>query len=76
MNTRELHAQLAQLKTAAQMVSKNAHAPYSQFPVGAVVLLKDGRQFNGCNVENASYGLTNCAERTAIFTVDCCRCKG
>ena len=67
MNNRELIAQLALLKTAAQAVSKNAHAPYSQFPVGAVVLLKDGRQFSGCNVENASYGLTNCAERTAIF---------
>lgn len=67
MNNDHTIAHLAQLKTTAQAVSKNAYAPYSQFPVGAVVLLKDGRHFNGCNVENASYGLTNCAERTAIF---------
>lgn len=63
----KLEAQLAELKGTAREASQNAYAPYSQFPVGAVVLLKDGRQFSGCNVENASYGLTNCAERTAIF---------
>jgi cytidine deaminase len=67
MTTTQLQNTLASLKEAAQSVSKNAYAPYSQFPVGAVIVLKDGRQFSGCNVENASYGLTNCAERTAIF---------
>jgi cytidine deaminase len=56
------------LEQAATKVMKNAHAPYSKFRVGAAIMLKNGRVFSGCNVENASYGLTNCAERTAIFT--------
>lgn len=43
------------------------HAPYSKFPVGAAVLLNDGTIFTGANIENASYGLTCCAERVAIF---------
>jgi cytidine deaminase len=46
---------------------ERAYAPYSRFQVGAAVLTKDGRMFGGCNVENASYGLSNCAERTALF---------
>ncbi|ULT56661.1 cytidine deaminase [Neobacillus drentensis] len=46
---------------------KKAYTPYSNFQVGAVVLTKDHRVFQGCNIENASYGLANCAERTAIF---------
>jgi cytidine deaminase len=56
------------LLRSAKRVMKNAHAPYSKFRVGAAVLLSNGRIFSGCNVENASYGMTNCAERTAIFS--------
>ncbi len=46
----------------------NSYAPYSNFKVGASLLLKNGDIINGCNVENASYGLCNCAERTTLFT--------
>ena len=45
----------------------NAYAPYSKFKVGAAILLTNGKYITGCNVENSSYGLTNCAERTALF---------
>jgi cytidine deaminase len=58
----------AKLLRSAKTVMKNAHAPYSKFRVGAAVLLSNGKIFSGCNVENASYGMTNCAERTAIFS--------
>ena len=48
-------------------VAKRAYAPYSKFLVGAVLVTKDGQLFEGCNVENVSFGLTICAERNAIF---------
>jgi cytidine deaminase len=56
------------LEQAAIKVMKNAYAPYSNFRVGAAVLLSNGKIFSGCNVENSSYSMTNCAERTAIFS--------
>ena len=52
---------------AAQEAAENAYVPYSQFRVGAALLTKNGRIFLGCNIENASFGLPNCAESTAIF---------
>jgi len=58
----------ARLLRSAKKVMKNAHAPYSRFRVGAAILLSNGKIFSGCNVENASYGMSNCAERTAIFS--------
>ena len=49
------------------MAREHAHAPFSNFRVGAAVRAKSGRSFTGCNVENATYGLTVCAERVAIL---------
>ena len=52
----------------ARAARELAYAPYSNFQVGAALACKDGRIFRGCNVENAAYGLCNCAERTAFFS--------
>ena len=56
------------LEKAARTAAQSSYSPYSQFRVGAAVLAGSGKIYSGTNVENASYGLCNCAERTAIFT--------
>jgi cytidine deaminase len=56
------------LLASAREILQRAYAPYSGFKVGAAVLTQEGKIFTGCNVENASYGLTICAERSAIFS--------
>lgn len=57
----------ASLVAAAMAARRKAYSPYSGVKIGAAVLTSDGRIFSGCNIENASYGLSLCAERTAIF---------
>lgn len=59
--------QKVELVAAACAVRSNSYAPYSNYRVGAAILLPDGSVITGVNVENASYGLSNCAERTAVF---------
>jgi cytidine deaminase len=56
------------LVSAASKAMNNAYVPFSHFKVGAAILTSKGEIFAGCNVENSSYGMTNCAERTAIFS--------
>lgn len=60
--------QVEGLLQAAQRATEHCYAPFSNFYVGAAILTQQGKIFTGCNVENSSFGLTNCAERTAIFT--------
>ncbi|ORC32937.1 cytidine deaminase [Marispirochaeta aestuarii] len=63
----EKEPDIEQLVTAAAAARNNAHTPYSRFKVGAALLLADGSIRDGCNIENASYGATVCAERVAIL---------
>ena len=58
---------IKELVVQADDMLDKAYVPYSHFPVGAALHTKDGKTYTGCNIENASFGLSNCAERTAIF---------
>ena len=55
------------LVSRAKATKRHSHSPYSRFRVGAAVLTTSGKIYSGCNIENSSYGLTVCAERTALF---------
>ncbi|MCQ2574298.1 MAG: cytidine deaminase [Treponema sp.] len=67
INKKELSMDLNDLYKEALKASEKSYSPYSHFPVGAAILLEDGSVITGVNIENRSYGLTNCAERTAVF---------
>ena len=62
-----MNEQYLNLLAQAHKAKENAYSPYSGFKVGATILTKDGKMIDGCNVENAAYGNTMCAERSAIF---------
>ncbi len=66
---------LQALLEQAQQARKHAYAPYSNFAVGAAVQSRDGQRHRGCNVENAAYGLCQCAERTALFAAIAAGCR-
>ncbi len=79
MKKQTLPVVTAQIRTflvkAAREAAVNAYCPYSKYPVGAAVLTLDGQIYTGCNVENVSYGLGNCAERTALFKAVSVGCR-
>ena len=75
MTTPDTAEQVLALIRAAKGARTNAYAPQSGFLVGAAVCAADGRIFTGCNVENASYGLSNCAERSALFAAISAGCQ-
>ncbi|WP_017380135.1 cytidine deaminase [Paenisporosarcina sp. TG-14] len=56
-----------QLMEQSKIARENAYVPYSKFKVGAALITKEGKLYHGCNIENAAYSMTNCAERTAMF---------
>lgn len=62
-----MSVEISKIIEAAKKARENAYIPYSNFSVGAALLTEEGDIITGCNIENASFGLTNCAERTAIF---------
>ena len=72
MNKKQAYKQLLDY---AKQISENSYSPYSKFKVGVAVLCEDNKVFCGTNVENASYGLSMCAERSAIFTAISNGCK-
>jgi len=63
------------LMLSAREAAESAYCPYSKYPVGAALLGVDGEIYTGCNVENASYGLSMCAERSAVFNAVGCGCR-